>query len=59
MYSALCLFKDIVYLGTLSRLVIVILIKVSLEHNFLGFISRGLAVVELLKEVWGLIVPGT
>ncbi len=51
------MFKDIVYLSTLSRLVVAVLIEVSLKHNFLSLVRRGLPTVELFREVRGLIVP--
>ncbi len=50
--------KYVVYLSTLSRLVIAVLIEVPLEYNFLCLVRRGLLIVELFGEVRGLIVPG-
>ncbi len=50
--------KHVVYLSTLSRLVIAILIEVLLEHDFLCLVRRGLPIIELFGEVRGLIVPG-
>ncbi len=50
--------KYVVYLSTLSRLVIAILIEVLLKHNFLSLVRRRLPIVELFREVRGLIVPG-
>ncbi len=52
------LLKHVVYLSTLSRLVIAVLIEVPLEHNFPCLVRRGLPIVELFGEVRGLIVPG-
>ncbi len=51
------LLKYVVYLSTLSRLVIAVLIEVLLEYNFLSLVRRGLPIVELFGEVRGLIVP--
>ncbi len=49
--------KYVVYLSTLSCLVIAVLIEVPLEYNFLYLVRRGLPIVELFGEVRGLIVP--
>ncbi len=49
--------KYVVYLSTLSRLVIAVLIEVPLEHNFPSLVYRGLPIVELFGEVRGLVVP--